>query len=320
LFFQGLNQWQCAFDLATELGLTNATRSLFDTSPGDPVAARATYEAMYVAPSLSAGEYEQLRVLVASGTGFIERFVALGGVAIIHVAGGIGSQLDIAPGGVDFVAAPQHNSETIQQTAHPYFTGAGYAGEVLSEAEFLNWQQTDYGRLDQVPGGATVLLDSGDGPTLVEYNYGAGRVVVSTLSYCWDGKPGSNLAPARNLLRYGHFYQGSAQTPAPTYTATSTPTITPTPTVTSTPRPPTVTRTPTRTRTPTPTATVNYLVGDANLDTVVDELDLEALIDLIFGELGEGVYVAEADVNFDGVLTSADVVGLVQLLTQQPVQ
>ena len=83
----------------------------------------------------------------------------------------------------------------------------------------------------------------------MEYQHGAGRVLVSTLSYCTDGLPLSMGPPLRNLLKYGRFFEGSAETPAPT--VTSTPTGQETTTLT-----PTRTAAATQTSTITPTATV----------------------------------------------------------------
>jgi hypothetical protein len=273
LFGTGDNQSDCAFDLATELRFQNAARSLSNLTQEDAVLARELYQVVYVAPALSAADYLALQQLVAPG-GFIEQFVSLGGVAVIHAAGIFGDQTAIAPGGVNFRRNARHNTEMIQLPEHPYFTGLGYAGTPLDSSDFDNWSPgTDEGILENLPPGASILLENADGPSLAEYGYGDGRVIVSSLSYCWIGRPNSDGVATRNLLRYSSFFQGAANTPAPTFTQTGTPTVTPTRTQTFTPSP---TRTRTPTRTPSVTPTAGYLVGDANLDGVVDSVDLEA--------------------------------------------
>lgn len=270
---------------------------------------RNLYQVVYVAPDLVDADYTRLRQMVASG-GLIEQFVSLGGVAVLNVAGSVGDQVNIAPGGVGFSAAAQHQSEQIMAPQHPYVTGAGYGGELLSTADFAGWQPTDYGTLTNLPGNATILLANDGDPTTAEYQYGAGRVIVSSLSYCWDGKPLTQGAAARNLLRYSRFYVGSAQTPGPTVTATGTATATRTRTPSRTPTA-TMPRsaTPTATPTPSPSPTPEILRGDVNLDGVVDSNDLPSLIEALF--LDEPP--PEADVNADGVVTSADLSALLAL-------
>lgn len=306
-FPQGTNQFGCASELALNLGFENALRVFANMANEDPVAARTKYQVVYVASDLGVDDYVTLQGMVAPNR-FIEQFASLGGVAVINVAGKLGSQDSVAPGGVGFVAVAAHDSENILVPDHPYFTGAGFGGEPLSEEnDFAGWGFTDLGILSNLPSDATILLNNSDGPSLAEYQYGDGRVIVSTLTYCWDSERNSQLAAARNLLRYSRFYMGSARTPAPTVTQTSTPTLTPTPTITPTPRP---TATATSTRSPTPTPTSSLLLGDLNGDRVVDALDLDALIVVIF----EGDAPPEADVNTDGEVTSADIPALLTAL------
>jgi hypothetical protein len=257
---------------------------------------------------MSTDDYGSLQRMVAGG-GFIEQFVSLGGVAVIHAAGTFGDQMNIAPGDVSFVRNAQHNSESIPDSSHPYFTGLGFGGQPLSPTDFENWRPgTDEGILTNLPPDAKILLENEDGPSLAEYNYGDGRVIVSSVSYCWIGRANSDGVAMRNLLRYSEFYSGFANTPAPTLTPTGTPTHTPTRTIAATG---TATRTRTATRTPSVTPTVNYLVGDANLDGVVDGADLEELIFLLFEEAPPPL---EADVNRDGRISAADVTLMILLL------
>jgi hypothetical protein len=272
----------------------------------DPVAARSKYQVVYVAPGLGLDDYTSLQRMVALG-GFIEQFVSLGGVAVINIGGTFGTQDSVAPDGVGLSGVASHDDEIIVAPDHPYFTGMGFGGESLVKDNFHSWQPTDVGVLTNLPDGATILLDNGDGPSLAEYRHNDGRVIVSTLSFCWDGKPNSSQAAARNLLRYSRFYMGAAFTPAPTVTSTPTPTLTPTPTITPTPR---STATATPTPPPTFTPTSSLLLGDVNGDGVVDALDLDALIAVIF----EGDGPPEADVNTDGMVTGADIPALLARL------
>ncbi len=306
VFAQGSNQFRCAFDLAFNPPLLFASGSLSftDLARQDAARLRNLYQVIYVAPDLGATDYEALQQMVAPD-GVIERFVSLGGVAVINAAGTLGDQPNIAPGGVGFSNVAQHQSAQILAREHLYITGAGYAGERLDDGDFGAWQPTDHGTLTNLPGDAVVVLANSDGPSWAEYPYGSGRVIVTTLGYCWDGKPASQGAAARNLLRYSRFYTGSAQTPGPTVTPTgsATPTRTRTPTRTATA---TVPRTPT----PTPSPTPEILRGDANLDGAVDINDLPSLIEALFLDSPP----PEADVNGDDRVTAADLPALLVLL------
>lgn len=296
VFGAGSNEWTCAFDLALSIGIFGGTDNLATLATRDPVEWRNRYRAVYIAPNMSSADYATVRNMVAPG-GFLERFVSLGGAAVIQAAGTSGSQLDIAPGGVDFTSNPTHNSQLIQLNEHPYFSGEGYGGRRLSTQDFSNWLPTDWGTLSELPANATVLLRNIDGPSLAEYPYGDGKVIVSTLSYCWPGRPGSNGPPATNLLRYAIFFSGSAQTPAPTVTSTPTPTATPS-----------LTATATGARSPTASPTATPGLGDLNGDGAVDDADLRSLIAAIYGDPP----AARTDINFDGGVTAADIPALIR--------
>jgi hypothetical protein len=234
---------------------------------------------------------------------------------VINVAGTRGDKQDIAPGGADYVAAPTHNLETIMAATHPYFTGEGFGGLPLSASNFTGWQPADIGQLTSTASD-TVLLRNSDGISMIEYAYGDGKVILTSLNFCGPNVSGRDRRALENLLRYGRFYEGAAFTPAAT--------LTPTPTMTATPIPPTgtVTNTPTITRTPTevPTGTATPIIlrGDLNDDGVVDPVDLSLLLALLFERSGERVNGSgippAADVNADDYLTSADVTALLELL------
>jgi len=270
----------------------------------DPILRHSQFLVVYVAPGLSGADYGLLRLASQPG-GFIDRFVALGGVAVINVAGNSPEQPDIAPRGVGFEGIALHNQETITAAGHPYLTGAGYGGVPLRAASFSSWGPTDRGRLTNVPADGVVVLRNIDGPSWVEYPYGAGRVIVTTLTYCSGGRPETQGAALGNLLRFSRFFQGGALTPAPTVTATATPTPTstgqpsPTQTATRTPAPP-------ATATPSPTP----IPGDVNGDGQVSAADLQGLIAAIFDPLTR----APADVNGNGHVRAADIPALLRHL------
>jgi hypothetical protein len=297
IFGVGSNQWSCSFDLAASLFLHGTARSLSLLVNDDPVERRSRYKTIYIAPDMNSTDYSHVRTMV-SPDGFIDRFVRLGGVAVIHLGGSRGDQQDVAPGGVDFTAGAQHNSETIAAADHPYFLGEGFGGSMLAAENFGSWQPTDWGILTNLPANATVLLSNTNGPSLAEYSLGEGKVIVSTLSYCWTGRPNSTGPATVNLLQYAVFFNGSAHTPGPTVTLTPTPT--PTPSLSASP-------TTAGSRTPTPTATPGR--GDLNADGGVDALDVDVLITAIYEDPPE----SRADINLDGAVTAADVVGLLFL-------
>jgi len=306
------NQWDCTTGVATSLMLSSFNPQLQDLR--DPVRDQQIFQAVYVAPGLSQSDYDMMRQLSASG-GYIERFASLGGVVVINAANATvpAEQQDaIAPDGVGFLPGLGRNAEQILQGTHPYITGNGYGGETLTALNFLTWSTTDNGVLLNVPANATTVLQSSAGPTWIEYPHGAGRVIVTTLAYCWPGRTNSDGAALRNLLRYGRFFSGTAETPAPTVT----PTFSPSPTASFTPSvTATATRTGTATATPTqtptgPTATPTPIDGDLNGDGTVDQLDVRILIEEIFKPIPNPL----ADINADGSVTSADLPTLLSLL------
>jgi hypothetical protein len=302
------NQWECSRTLASDLGFSSGTEFFQVLATSDPFVLRNKYQVVYIAPGISSSDYTYLQRMVGQG-GLIDQFVSLGGVAVINVAGlplpaPPADPGQVAPGGVTLATTTAHSSEDITAPDHPYISGLGFGGRPLVTADFDNWgptQPTDLGTLDLTHLAATpttVLGHGGDQPTWVEYRHGDGRVIVTTLSYCWAADPSvltpSQRAATTNLLRYSSFFSGSAFTPAPTVTATGSPT----PTFTPRFRTPTLTSTPVRTNSPTPTPTATPVV------TLAD------VIGAIFGDSTP----AGADANQDGSVTAADVPALIQLL------
>lgn len=54
--------------------------------------------------------------------------------------------------------------------------------------------------------------------------------------------------------------------------------------------------------------------GDLNLDDVVDQNDMDALVGFVMGENPEGFYEGLADLNGDNKIDAADVVKMVDLV------
>jgi hypothetical protein len=287
------NTWQCTNNEATDLGFSGTVRTLSTLNSGeDPVRLFSQFLTVYVAPGLRSDDYANLQSMSLQG-GFLDRFVSLGGVAVINVSPdplATPSTLPVtgvAPGGIGYQPPLQGDLETIMATTHPYITGVGFGGVLLTAQSFAAWGPSDRGYLTSVPGGATVLLRNPRGPTMVEYPYGAGRVIVSSLTFCTAGEPGSMGDPLDNLLKYARFYLGTAQTPG----LTVTPTGTPTPTITgqatpSSTRTPTPTATPSGTETSTPRDTPTPIVcaGDCDGSGSVDISELILLVKISLGD------------------------------------
>jgi hypothetical protein len=143
-------------------------------------------------------------------------FVQAGGYLWINVAGG-GCANHIAPGGVDFLqyscGGSYNQSESLVNPAHAYVEGTfNPKAKALTEADFMNWNVTDLGHLSGLPSNATAIARNPNGPTLAEYAYGQGWVVVSTLTYGW-GDNGAKGAPANNMLLYAADQVRGSETP-----------------------------------------------------------------------------------------------------------
>jgi hypothetical protein len=203
---------------------------------------------------------------------------------VIHLSGDGVFEDGLAPspggGSIGYRGTDSHDRESILLASHPFITGIGYGGEALSAADFDDWGNTDDGFINGLPDDARIILRNDLGPSLAEYDYGAGRIIITTVNFCTPGSPGSNGAPLDNLLLYAPFFNGLAQTPGLTATPTETPTATETPLVSSTPTPTqTATSTPTSAISVSPTATPTDTVspgcpGDCNGDgtTAINEL------------------------------------------------
>ena len=119
----------------------------------------------------------------------LSQFVQDGGYLWINLAG-TSCATDIAPGGVDYAhdtcGGAQNQWETIVDAGHAYISGSFDArADQLSAGDFMNWNVTDIGHVAALPADATVITRNAQGPTLAEYSFGQGWVVVSTLTYGW---------------------------------------------------------------------------------------------------------------------------------------
>lgn len=301
------NATTCSTDAAFNLGYSSRTLAINSLGGDvDPEELQSQWLVIYVAPGLHTGDYGRITAMTHAG-GLIERFVRLGGVAVMNVAGDVDG-MDVAPGGVDFLRTVPSNQAFIEDSLHPYLTGEGYGGELLNQVNFFGWGPTHEGVLADVPMDAVIVLRAPDSrPIWIEYKHGAGRVIVTTLSYCNAGAD-SRGQPLTNLLRYSRFFEGLAQTPGQTVTRTPTPSRTSTartstPTPTATPRPSRTPPPPTLTSTPMPR-------GDVNNDGSIDLHDLDALLAALFASNPP----VAADVNDDQRVSTSDVSALLLIL------
>jgi hypothetical protein len=294
------NNTACTSARATELDMSSTERPMQSfLSQENPDILHGLYLSFYVSPGLDEEDYAMLQVLSAGPSvarpngGFIYRFVQLGGVAVIHVAPQpnlVTTMLrpNIAPLGVGYQPPLTTNTQFVNAPTHPFMTGEGYGGEPLTASAFAGWDPTDRGFLTNVPPGATTILRNPRGPTLIEYNHGAGKVLVSTLTFCNPAEALSMGNPLNNLLEYGRFFLGGAQTPPPTVTTTPTPTITATGGATQTAtrtRTAEVTPTDTETATPGDTATPTPVIcaGDCDGSDAVEINELLLLVNIFLG-------------------------------------
>ena len=178
LVFVDYNSFQtsAAVSHANSLGLANSTIS---SLTGQNVAS-FTGKTLVVMPGF--GDYSDL----SANQSFLTNFVNGGGYLILNVAGNSGNLSDFAPGGIDYInyafGGGLHESETIVDASHPYISGSfNPSATVLSAADFNGWSSTDHGILSGLPGGSTTILNNTDGASLVEYSFGSGHVVASTL-------------------------------------------------------------------------------------------------------------------------------------------
>jgi uncharacterized repeat protein (TIGR01451 family) len=177
----------------------------------DPFASHS-YETIgeYAFPALSAAEMGGYRVVYLEpnwddygnlNLSNLTAYVEAGGLAVINIAGNIGSAEDIDPAGTAYHRTDTHNSETILWPDHPYITGQPYGGSPLMTSDFNWWGQTDHGWLTGYPAESQLVLRNPEGPSWLQYHYGSGQVILTTLTYGW-GSSGARGAPLVNLVEY----------------------------------------------------------------------------------------------------------------------
>jgi uncharacterized repeat protein (TIGR01451 family) len=177
----------------------------------DPFASHS-YETVdeYTFPDLSAAEMGQYRVVYMEPSwgdygnlnlSNLAAYVEAGGLAVINIAGNIGSAEDIDPAGTDYHRTKTHNAETMLRPDHPYITGQPYGGSPLMTSDFNGWGSTDHGWLTGYPPDSQLVLENVNGPSWLQYPYGSGQVIVTTLTYGW-GSRGARGAPLANLVEY----------------------------------------------------------------------------------------------------------------------
>jgi hypothetical protein len=162
----------------------------------------ASFDAIYFSVSPAQLDYDNLRAAV-SGGGSLEEFASLGGRLVLNVGGNHGNQINIAPGGLDYIRFPSHNAETFVSATHPYVTGLGFfGGTPLVASMFDSWGSTDHGTLENFPAGYTEILSNTDGASMIEYPWGKGKVIVSSLTLGWSAGPEHSAEPLDNQLYY----------------------------------------------------------------------------------------------------------------------
>ena len=114
-------------------------------------------------------------------------FTLEGGVVVVTGVSGApletGTSVDIAPGGPDAKALPAAGAGavTIVAVDHASITGAGIGGTALTAADLDPTAGGGRGSLSNAPTGAIVIAQNSEGPVAVEYGFGDGHVLVSTL-------------------------------------------------------------------------------------------------------------------------------------------
>jgi hypothetical protein len=172
----------------------------------------APYEVIFLSPGIGFSAFDNLREAVASG-GSLQQYVASGGTLVLNVATNTGSQSDIGPGGADYVSSGPHNSESFALPGHPYLTGSGYGGWVLTPEHFDNWGHTDHGHVTGLPSRASEILENTDGTSLAQYGHDDGYVLISTLTVGWALGGDARGAPQENMINYAAYLPEPATIP-----------------------------------------------------------------------------------------------------------
>ena len=130
---------------------------------------------------VSAADNETLRYLLDGGP--LATFLKNGGVVVVVDVNAENGAVDVAPGGVDIERLPDAGAGavTIAAPSHAVITGAGIGGVALTDADLDPGATGGLGYLSSLPDEAIVIAQNASGPTVLEYAYGDGQVVVCSL-------------------------------------------------------------------------------------------------------------------------------------------
>ncbi|MCE7737083.1 MAG: hypothetical protein GPJ54_19510 [Candidatus Heimdallarchaeota archaeon] len=130
-----------------------------------------------------------------------------------------GTRVDIDLLGTDYDDTNWHDAESIVDGGSDFITGTPWNGITLGVPEFNTWSYTDVGVLLNTPTtqqGYNVILDDGNptnNPTMFEYQYGQGHVIVDSLSSLNGGWGLGNTDVANNYIQYMNYTSYQNQIP-----------------------------------------------------------------------------------------------------------
>lgn len=141
-------------------------------------------------------------------------------VAAIRVGSeNLGSFIDIDVLGTDYDDTYWHDGQKMNVT-HPFITADPWGGTTLKIADFNGWTYTDVGLLLNPPtsqlGYNQILYNtevSIDYPTMLEYDYGQGHVIVDSMSSLNGGWGIGNAQVAENYIKYMEYVSYLKQKP-----------------------------------------------------------------------------------------------------------
>ena len=130
----------------------------------------------YAKVIIASYQYQTFMDRVYANMSWFEDYVAGGGILEFH-AFPYGTWINnTLPCGVEYVNS-MNEVLSIKQPSNPMMT----TPHVMTDSEISNWNPTVYGYLDNIPETAEVVIENQQGdPVLVEFNYHAGSVIIST--------------------------------------------------------------------------------------------------------------------------------------------
>ena len=138
-------------------------------------------------------------------------------VVSIRAANQIGMLTSIDPLGTSFDDTTYHNQAKFINSTHPFLTGSPYGGWALLTSDFQNWQYTDLGEITNLPtsqpGYQEILKSNSGGPTMIEYNYGRGRILLDVLSDFGGAWGTGDTYVAENYIKYLNYSSYEIQAP-----------------------------------------------------------------------------------------------------------